>query len=72
MEEVKPKIEEKELNFTIPLALHAAIKAEADRQGQTVAALIRYVLNDWAGELFAKQVEKREKDGNRRESPITQ
>jgi len=64
MEEVKLKIEEKELNFAIPLALHQVIKAEADRQGQTVAAMVRHVLNEWAGELFAKQVEKGEQNGN--------
>jgi len=40
-------MEEKDLNFTIPPALYEAINAESERQGQTKAALIRAILNEW-------------------------
>jgi hypothetical protein len=56
--EEKSKLEEKQLNFSIPLALYEIIKVESDRQCQTMAALVRIILNDWAGERFKKQTEK--------------
>jgi predicted HicB family RNase H-like nuclease len=54
--EVKEKPEAKDLYLTVPPALYDVINKEAERQGQTLAALIRGILNEWAGELFAKQV----------------
>ena len=51
---------DKDLNFTIPPTLYKIIENEADRLGQTKAALIRQILNDWAdsqterGKLLAK------------------
>ena len=53
---VKEKPEVKDLYLTVPPALYDVINKEAERQGQTLAALVRGILNEWAGELFAKQV----------------
>jgi len=55
-EKIEEKTEAKVFNFDVPPALYEVIKKEADRQGQTMAGLIRHILNEWAGELFAKQV----------------
>ena len=45
-----------EISLTVPPALYDCLDKEAERQGQTLAALVRHILNDWAAELFAKQV----------------
>jgi predicted HicB family RNase H-like nuclease len=45
----EPKNETKvDLYLTIPPALNEIIDKEAKRQGQTTAALVRGILNDWA------------------------
>ena len=52
--------ETKDLYLTVPAALYDALKSEADRQGQTLAAFTRHLLNNWAdsqtehGKLLAK------------------
>jgi predicted HicB family RNase H-like nuclease len=56
VDETKKSEVKEDLYLTVPPALYEVIDKEAKRQGQTVAALVRGILNEWAGELFAKQV----------------
>jgi hypothetical protein len=51
-----------ELSLTVPPELYEAIKTEAERQGQTLAALTRSILWDWftrKGGLIGTRTEDR-------------
>jgi hypothetical protein len=56
--------ETKDIYFSVPIPLYETLDGESTRQGQTLAALIRMILNDW--------VEKKGLDGNRTENIVSQ
>jgi hypothetical protein len=49
--------EEKQIGVMVPIPLYDAIKAESDRQGQTMSGLVRVILWDWHEKLIHKTAE---------------
>jgi hypothetical protein len=58
-------LEKQDIWLTVTPEVYNAIDKEAERQGQTIAALVRMILNDW----FEKKNVGAE-SGNRRENSV--